>query len=356
MSKKMKIFEEMKNNGIQQMIVSDKMSIFYLIGRKIESDERLLALYLNTNGDCKLIVNKLFPQEPDPEFELVWYDDDHDGVEVLSRYVDKNEKIGIDKNWPSGFLIRLNELLGNIEFVNSSYIVDKTRLIKDNQEQNFMRESSRLNDIAMERIIPWISKGLNEIELATKAREIYKELGCEDVSFDPIIAFGKNAADPHHDADETIGKDGDCVVIDIGGLKDNYASDMTRTIFIGEPSEFSKEIYNIVKEANLRGIAAAKPGARMCDVDYAARSYIESKGYGQYFTHRTGHSIGLQDHEPGDVSATNTEIIKVGQCFSVEPGIYIPEKNIGVRIEDLVLITEDGCEVLNKYPKDLMII
>ncbi|MCC5429015.1 M24 family metallopeptidase, partial [Clostridium botulinum] len=111
-----------------------------------------------------------------------------------------------------------------------------------------------------------------------------------------------------------------------------------------------------VVEANLRGIAAAKPGNRMCDVDLAARNYIEEKGYGKYFTHRTGHSCGLEDHEFGDVSSVNEDIIKPGQCFSVEPGIYLPEEGIGVRIEDLVITTEDGCEVLNKYTKDLIVV
>lgn len=351
-----KIIDTMQKNGLTQIIVSDPMSIFYITGRKIECGERLLALYINTTGDCKLIINKLFPQSPDSEIDLVWYNDDQDGVEILSRYINKNETIGIDKNWPSGFLIRLNEILKDIKTINSSFIVDDTRLIKDEHEQKLMRESSRLNDIAMGKIIPWINKRLTELELDKKMREIYKEIGCEDVSFVPIIAFGKNAANPHHLSDETIGKNGDCVIIDIGGMKDNYASDMTRTIFIGEPSDFFKEIYSIVKEANLRGISAAKPGAKMSDVDFAARSYIESKGYGKYFTHRTGHSIGLQDHEAGDVSASNSETIKVGQCFSVEPGIYIPEKNIGVRIEDLVLITENGCEVLNKFSKEIIVV
>ncbi len=143
---------------------------------------------------------------------------------------------------------------------------------------------------------------------------------------------------------------------DIGGFKDNYASDMTRTVFIGEVSDRAKEIYDIVVEANRRGIEAAKPGNRMCDVDLAARNYIEEKGFGEYFTHRTGHSIGLEDHEFGDVSSVNTDIIKVGQCFSVEPGIYLPDENIGVRIEDLVIITEDGCEVLNDFTKDLIVV
>ena len=131
---------------------------------------------------------------------------------------------------------------------------------------------------------------------------------------------------------------------------------MTRTVFIGEVSDHAREIYEIVKEANLRGIAAAKPGNKMSDVDKAARSYIEEKGYGKYFTHRTGHSIGLECHEEGDVSSVNDSIIEVGQIFSIEPGIYLLEEGIGVRIEDLVLITEDGCEVLNKVSKDLRVV
>ena len=131
---------------------------------------------------------------------------------------------------------------------------------------------------------------------------------------------------------------------------------MTRTVFLGEVSDRAKEIYDIVVEANMRGIAAAKPGNRMCDVDAACRDYITEKGFGPYFTHRTGHSIGLEDHEFGDVSSVNEDIIKPGQCFSVEPGIYLPDEGIGVRIEDLVIITEDGCEVLNDYTKDLIIV
>jgi Xaa-Pro dipeptidase len=136
----------------------------------------------------------------------------------------------------------------------------------------------------------------------------------------------------------------------------NYASDMTRTVFIGEVSERQKEIYNVVLEANKRGIEMAKPGNKMSDVDKACRDYITEKGFGEYFTHRTGHSIGLEDHEVGDVSLVNDEIIEVGQCFSVEPGIYIYDEGIGVRIEDIVLITEDGCERLNVYPKDEIIV
>ena len=130
---------------------------------------------------------------------------------------------------------------------------------------------------------------------------------------------------------------------------------MTRTVFYKYASEHSKEVYNVVLEANKRGIEKVKAGVRFCDIDEAARDYITKKGYGKYFTHRLGHSIGIDVHDFGDVSSANTDIVQPGQIFSIEPGIYIPGE-VGVRIEDLVIATEDGCEVLNHYPKDLIIV
>ena len=339
-----------------QMIIADPLTIFWLTGKMIVPGERLLALYLNVNGNHKMMINELFPQEKDLGVEIVWYNDVQDGVEILSQFVEKDKPIGIDKIWPARFLLRLQELGAGSKFMNGSMIVDYIRMIKDEKEQELMRESSRLNDIVMEKLIPWVGKGLTERQLNEKVREIYKEVGCEDVSFDPITAYAKGAADPHHVTDDSKGKRGDCVILDIGGFKNAYASDMTRTVFLGEVSDRAKEIYDIVVEANMRGIAAAKPGNRMCDVDAACRDYITEKGFGPYFTHRTGHSIGLEDHEFGDVSSVNEDIIKPGQCFSVEPGIYLPDEGIGVRIEDLVIITEDGCEVLNSFTKDLIIV
>lgn len=338
------------------MIISDPIAIFYLTGKMIVPGERLLALYLNVNGNHHMMINKLFPQETDLGVEITYYDDIEDGVEILSRFVEKDKVMGIDKVWPAKFLLRLQELGGGSKFVNGSPIVDYIRMVKDEKEKELMRISSKINDEVMDELIPWVAKGLSEKELNAKVRELYAAHGCEDVSFDPITAYAHGAADPHHVTDDSKGKRGDCVILDIGGFKDSYASDMTRTVFLGEVSDRAKEIYNIVLEANLRGIAAAKPGNRMCDVDLAARNYIEEMGYGQYFTHRTGHSIGLEDHEFGDVSSVNEDIIKVGQCFSVEPGIYLPDEDLGVRIEDLVIITEDGCEVLNSYTKDIIVV
>ena len=355
-SKLNRILGAMEQKSVPQMIIADPLTIFWLTGKMIVPGERLLALYLNVNGNHKLVINELFPQEKDLGVDLVWYNDIQDGVEILSQYVEKDKTIGIDKIWPAKFLLRLQELEAGSRFVNGSMIVDYIRMIKDEKEQELMRESSRLNDAAVEKLIPWVGKGLTERELSAKIREIYKELGCEGVSFEPITAYAKGAADPHHVTDDSRGKRGDCVILDIGAFKNNYASDLTRTVFIGEVSDRAKEIYDIVAEANRRGIEAARPGNRMCDVYAACRDYITEKGFGPYFTHRTGHSIGLEDHEFGDVSSVNEDIIKPGQCFSVEPGIYLPDEGIGVRIEDIVLITEDGCEVLNHFPKDLIIV
>jgi Xaa-Pro dipeptidase len=351
-----RIIERMKQDQVPHMIISDPVAIFYLTGTWIAPGERMLALYLHVNGEAKLVINELFPQDEDLGCELIWYNDVEDAVEILSRHLASDQVIGVDKTWPARFLLRLQELCPDKKYVNGSNIVDDIRRVKDEEEQELMRESSRINDLVMQELIPYVAKGLTETELNEKAREIYAKNGIKKLSFDPITAYGRSAADPHHVTDDSKGKRGDSVVLDIGGFYKDYASDMTRTVFIGEASERAREIYEIVLEANRRGIEAAKPGNRMCDVDLAARNYIEEKGFGQYFTHRTGHSIGLEDHETGDVSSVNEAIIKPGQIFSVEPGIYILEEGIGVRIEDLVLITEDGCEVLNHFTKDLIVV
>lgn len=350
------ILSAMEAERIPQIIISDPAVIFYLTKTWIHPGERLLALYLNQNGGHKLLVNDLFRQTKDLGVEIQYYNDTQDGVEILSRFLDASAPVAIDKNWPARFLLRLQELNAASRYVNSSAIVDGVRQIKTAEEQEKMRIASRLNDAVMEKLVKDLSEDHTELELKDILQKLYTDAGCESFSFEPITAFAGNAADPHHEPDSSRGRYGDCVVLDIGGMKDDYCSDMTRTVFLGTVSERQREIYEVVREANRRGIAAAKPGNRMCDVDNAARSYIGQMGFGKYFTHRTGHSIGLEVHEAGDVSAVNEAVIRPGQCFSVEPGIYIPEENIGVRIEDLVLITEDGCEVLNHYPKELQVI
>ncbi len=349
------ILKQMKAQNLEQMIISDPSSIFYLTGKWIHPGERMLALYISIRGEHKLFINRLFPVTEDLGVEIVWFDDTQNAVEILSKAVLKDKAVGIDKNWPSRFLIELMNLKAGSSYVNGSLIVDRVRMIKDEEEKNFMREASRLNDLAMERLKKELTKGYSEKELMQVLQGIYKELSADGFSFEPIIAFGANGADPHHENTDDIAKAGDSIILDIGCVKDSYCSDMTRTVFLKEASERSREVFEIVLEANKRAINTVKPGARFCDIDAAARDYIASKGYKEYFTHRTGHLIGIDVHEYGDVSATNTDRVEAGMIFSIEPGIYL-RGEVGVRIEDLVLVTEDGCEVLNKADKELCIL
>ncbi len=348
-----KVYQAMKKAKVSFLIVSEPSAVNYLTGRMIHPGERMMVLLLDAEKECAhFILSKLFPQEGEIGCPVTYFDDVDDYVGMLADMLEKDRTIGVDKEWPAKFLLRLMELIPENRFVNGSYLVDEIRQIKSKEEQELMAEASRINDLAMERLIPLVNKGYTETQLGDELLKIYLELGADGFSFDPICCYGANAADPHHENDMTCGKTGDSVIIDIGCKKDGYCSDMTRTVFLGTVSEEQKKVYEIVKEANLRAIAAVRPGVRFCDVDAAARDYISEQGYGIKFVHRTGHSIGQDVHEFGDVSSINTAVLKPGMIFSIEPGIYL-SGDFGVRIEDLVLVTEDGCKILNSFSKEL---
>ncbi len=350
-----RVLAAMREANLTQMVISDPGAIFYLSGKWIHPGERMLALYLSTQKKGVLIVNELFPIPEDLGIDIAYYNDIDSPVALLAKAVNKEAPLGIDKTWPSRFLIELMELGAAIKVINSSYIVDNVRMIKDQEECELMRKASLLNDQAMEQLQQYIQPGMTEKQVADKLAQIYEKLGADGYSFEPIIAFGPNGANPHHSTGSAVAKTGDSVIFDIGCIKDSYCSDMTRTIFLGEATPKQQEVYSIVRNANLAAIAAVKPGVRFCDIDKAARDYIAQHGYGDRFLHRTGHSIGLECHEFGDVSSINTMKVAPGMIFSIEPGVYLTG-DFGVRIEDLVLVTEDGCEVLNHYTKELQVV
>lgn len=341
--------------GLDALIVSDPVSIWYLSGVMVHPGERMLALVLEEDR-AGLFVNRLFPVKAPQGIVQVDFSDTDNSVALLADYLGScsDKTLGIDKAWPARFLLSLQELEPNARYVNGSMVADGLRLVKDEAECELMRQASHLNDTAMERLLAEVMPGRSEKEMVGRLRNIYTELGT-DFSFGPIVCYGANAADPHHDCDESTVKEGDSVIADIGCTYNGYCSDMTRTVFYKSVSPEAKTVYNAVLSANLAAIAAVRPGARFCDIDRAARSVIEEAGYGPYFTHRTGHAIGLEVHDAGDVSSANEARVAPGMIFSIEPGIYL-EGRFGVRIEDLVLVTEDGCEVLNKVSKDLRII
>ena len=355
LSRTNKILEKMKQKGINQALISDPHSIFYLTEYLEHPGERFFAVLLDENGNHKLFINALFPLEKDLGLEKVVYSDTDNPIELLAKIIPNGSVVGIDKVLPARFLLPLMNHLPENKFVDVSQIVDRVRMIKDEEEKELMRRASLLNDAACQRVINSISEGKSEKDVAKDLLAIHEELKVDGLSFEPIIAYGANGANPHGTVGDRYVKPGNAIIIDMGGIKDNYCSDMTRTVFWKQPSEKAREVFEIVLEAQKRGVATVKPGVRFCDIDAACRDYITEKGYGKFFTHRTGHHIGLECHEYGDISSINKTKCEPGMIFSIEPGIYLPGE-FGVRIEDLVLVTEDGCEVLNKLNKELVII
>ena len=349
-----RVLEKMKGEGLTQLLVTDPLSIGYLTGEWIYPGERMLALLLRTDHAHRFFVNSLFPA-PTCGIPVTRFSDTDDGPAAIVPYLDKDKPLGIDKTWPARFLIRLWELGAAKEYRNGSGCVDWVRAVKDAEEQDKMRRSSKVNDDCMAEFVQSIHLGATEKELEDKFVQIYLKHGCSGVSFTPIVGFGKNAADPHHGNDGTKLEKGMCVLLDVGGVYDGYCSDMTRTFFTAPPTDEEKKVYELVRKANEAAEKLIRPGVKLCDIDAAARNVIAEAGYGEAFYHRLGHFIGLEDHEYGDVSSAFDKPVEAGMCFSIEPGIYL-EGKFGVRIEDLVIVTEDGCEVLNRYPKELTVL
>ena len=338
------------------LLLNDPMAISYLIGCRFYPGERFLGLLISRESEPKLFLNALFPFEGKEGLKTIIYSDTDSLVELLRPHLDPEWILGIDKNMPARFLLPImkNGLIKDV--VDGSLPVDRTRAVKDEEELEKMREASRINDKAMAIFKTLVKDGISELQIADQMLKIYQDLGAEGFSFEPIVAFGKNAADPHHMPDDTKLKEGDAVLFDVGCVCQGYCSDMTRTFFYKKgPSEVQKEVYELVRKANEDAERSIKEGMRLCDIDSVARNVIKDGGYGPYFTHRLGHFIGTEVHEYGDVSQSFKDPVQAGNIFSIEPGIYDP-KTLGCRIEDLVIVTKDGCEVLNHYPHEIEII
>lgn len=351
------VLKEMADRGIDHLIISDPSSIYYLTDYNNNPGERMFVLLLSLDGDHTLFLNRLFYLDQELPIDIVWYEDTDDGAAIVSQYLQDANCVGVDKNWEAKFLMRVMELSHDeCCFEVGSICVDHVRMIKDEKERELMREASRLNDLAIDQVIQLCAKGnMTEIEVTEQVTKILQSLGCSSYSFPAIIGYGANGADGHHEGDHSVLKPGDSIVIDMGGLYKGYCSDMTRTVFYKEVSDEQRKVYELVKKANEAAEAMIKPGVRLCDIDKTARDIISEAGYGKNFNHRLGHFIGRDVHEYGDVSASFDMPVEEGMIFSIEPGIYI-QGEFGVRIEDLVLVTKDGCEVLNSYSKDLLVI
>ena len=348
-----KVLDNMKQAGLHQLLVTETEPVYYLTGIWVSPMERMMALYIREDGKVTFFGNKLFAIAPQEGLEMVEHTDSDDPVAQLAAAVLPGE-LGIDETWPSRFLIGLMSHRPDVKPVLGSEPVAQATMYKDEEERELMRAASRIDDACIDMAIHAIREGITEKELSSKVEHFFQEKGCDHLGFS-IVAMGANGADPHHGTDGTVLKEGDSIVMDIGAPFNHYWCDMTRTVFYKSASEEQRTVYEPVRRANEAAIAVVKPGVAFKEIDLAARKVIEDAGYGEYFTHRTGHSIGMKEHEQPPVSSECEVIAKPGMIFSIEPGIYLPGK-FGVRVEDLVLVTEDGCEVLNKYPKDLIVV
>jgi len=241
------------------------------------------------------------------------------------------------------------------ELIPMNGIVEELRLIKDENEADSIRKAAAIADKAFEHMVTFIKPGMTEREIGLELEFFMKKAGAKDLSFTSIIASGVRSSLPHGSATDKVVNEGEFLTLDFGCIVDGYCSDMTRTIVLGKPSEKMLDVYNTVLEAQDRALKAVKPGISGAELDKIARDYITEKGYGSYFGHGLGHGVGRQVHELPHVNYRGTNPLKAGMVITDEPGIYIPEFG-GVRIEDLILVTEDGYEVLSKSPKQLICI
>jgi Xaa-Pro aminopeptidase len=233
--------------------------------------------------------------------------------------------------------------------------VERLRQAKDPEEIRLIGQAQELTDEAFDRVLAKLVDGVTERAVAFELEQVMRLGGSERVGFDTIVAFGENAAEPHHGPTDRPLSPGDVVKMDYGCVVEGYHSDMTRTVAFGEPAPQIREIHDLVRRAQEAGIAAVRGGIRGGDADEAARAVIREAGYGDQFGHSLGHGVGLEVHEGPGLRAGSVDEVPQGAVVTVEPGVYLPGLG-GVRIEDMVEVTADGCRPLPRSPRELVVL
>ena len=355
------VYMKMEEQGVTCMLITPSPDMIYLTGYSLWADERLLTVVLAPGHDPFLVANRLYEQSLAgvPYRDIIYWTDTENPYQILKREIERRgistKLTAIDETLAAGLLIPIMQMFPESRMTLAREILEKLRLYKDSYEMECMRtackKASEALRITMEKGRFWIGHTENELADALCSEMVKQGLAYGSAS----VCCQENAAEPHHLHDETVIRDHTCVMIDFGSAYQNYNTDMTRTFYFGEPDQEFLKVYHIVNEARKAGIAAARTGNPLGAVDDAARGVIHSYGYGQYFTHRTGHGIGIKNHEGPSAQAGETTLIAPGMAFSVEPGIYIPGR-FGVRIEDQILIDENGSTTkLHDYPTELMV-
>ncbi len=349
--------DRLREAGVDAAVLFPSRNLFYLTGFDEEPSERHLLLFVPSEGDPAFLVPELYAEQVRGETWVsdvrTWSDGD-DPVEAMRRTISDldlsaDARVLVDDSMWARFTLDLRRVLPDARLDLASDVLGRLRARKDDAELDAMRRSADVADRTMElvRELGDDAVGMTEDELAAEIRDHLATAGGEGVSFEPIVGSGPNGAMPHHTHGDRTVEEGDPVVLDFGTFVDGYASDQTRTVvFAGDPPEEFEAVHETVLEAYEAGIDAVEPNVQADAVDHAVRSVIEDAGYGDRFVHRTGHGVGLSVHEEPYVAHRSDAQLQPGTVFSVEPGVYLPDR-FGVRIEDLVVVTSDGCERLN---------
>ncbi|UCH57823.1 MAG: aminopeptidase P family protein [Candidatus Bathyarchaeota archaeon] len=349
--------EELKEGGANALLLFPGADIGYYTGFAIGPSERLSAALIPVGGEAVFVVNELERelrgQKPWIKEVDVWLEHE-DSVEILAANIERlgleSSVIGLAEDAPWGWVNRLKERLPTVHFVDATAFLGRVRMVKSQQELDWMRMACALTDRALEVGFEQLHTGMTERELAGVISAELRRNGGEG-GFAGVL-FGERAALPHGRPSDRPLQQGDCVLIDMGTKIRGYTSDLTRTVFYGEPTKRQKEIYELVHDANKAACDAIRPGVACEDLDSVARKIIEDGGYGEYFIHRLGHGIGLQGHERPYIVKNNKLELEPGMTFTIEPGIYIVGE-IGVRVEDTVVCTTGGCERLTRLGREL---
>ncbi len=349
-----------ENAGVDALLMAPGSDLKYLLGAGGSSFERLTCLVVPTNAAPVLVLPKLeapgYDAVPTEALgvELATWVDGEDPYALVASRLGRPSRVAVGDVMVALHVLGLRGALPGVEQVLAGPIVRELRMRKDAAEVAELRRAGAAIDRVHARMAEFLRVGRTEAEVGAAISAAIVEEGHEVAEF-VIVGSGPNGASPHHSLSDRVVEEGDVVVIDIGGpVPAGYCSDSTRTYVLGEPRDTDvPETYAVLQAAQQAAVAAVRPGVAAQDIDAAARSVIEDAGFGEYFIHRTGHGIGLDVHEHPYIVGGNEMPLEPGMAFSVEPGIYQPGR-WGARIEDIVVVTEDGVESVNNQPRDLV--
>jgi Xaa-Pro aminopeptidase len=348
------VHQSMITWGLDTLILTPGAAMRYLTGFSEEGFERLLALIVPDDRDCIFITPALnseqVRQNPAGVKDVRVWDDGlgwDKTLRDLAAHLDLNIGIiGVDEGMTARFLLKIQEMLPTTLFKTAGTIFNDCRIQKDSGELASLQHAAEISDRAAIAAYAASRAGTSEMEIALAIDNAIALEGA-GTSFHSIVASGPNSALPHHSPSARRCREGDVVILDFGARFDGYCGDITRAVAIGPASDEARKVYDTVFRAHQAARQSVRPGVSAHAVDAAARNVIAEAGYGEFFIHRTGHGIGLDDHEEPNIVAGSFQKLLPGMCFSIEPGIYLPGK-FGIRLENIYTVTNDGCRSFNE--------